>query len=521
MLLEFNNVSFSYEGQEIISNLSFGLTQHQKVGLIGPNGSGKSTILRLAAKLLEPNSGGIKTDERIAYLPQLPDFDLNQSVLEFLDKEEDWVGIDQLYTKLWNESLDLTQSLADLSGGQLTKLNLARMLNRGPEVLLLDEPTNHLDRISLDRLAQIITAKSAPSWIMASHDVSFLDRTVKTIWSLAGSQIQVFGGNYSFFKQQKKIIAEANAKHLEAANKNLNRVKIVYDEFKRKTNIIVAGQKRAMQTGIAASESGFFRESAQNKAGTKKLMLDQRLDLANIEVVKHKSEFRRPIHFLVSSKPGRGKVIELEQGRLSLTGGRTLLQEMNLSLNSGQRLSLTGANGSGKSVLVRSLIHEIDKQKNPDAQSPTKTDFDLSYSKFYATPELAIAYLDQHYALVNTSLSLLENLDLAAAAIDTSRKILQLAYFGFNIQQVYQPASTLSGGQIAKLALAMLTLTPIDLLILDEITNNLDIETQEVIARTLANYTGSMIVISHNQSFLDSLKLSGEWAIIDNTIRIK
>lgn len=505
MLLEFNNIAFCYDGQDqLIDKLSFTLLKNQRVGIVGHNGAGKSTVLKLAAGILQPSAGQIVGSARIGYLPQLPDFELDQTVLEFLSQEDDWVRIDALHSQSWHQTLELEQKLSSLSGGQLTKLNLARILVSQPQVLLLDEPTNHLDRESLNKLANILTGSKIQAWIMVSHDSNYLDRVCNQIWELSSSGIQVFGGNYSFYQEQKRIQAEAKAKHLEAASQNLDRVKKVHEEFQRKSSMISDGQKSAMQKGIAASESGYFRESAENKAGTKKLMIDKRLDLAASEVAQFKSEFRRPIHFLVPARLTKSKIIEITNATLRLPGGTEIITNFDLSLSGGQRVSLTGSNGSGKSALVKAIIEHLVTKGNV---------YKLEFQKFFTPAELNIAYLDQNYSLVNPELSLLENLDKAAPKIETEKKILQLSYFGFKIEQVYQKTGNFSGGQIAKLALAMLTLQPIDLLILDEITNNLDIATQEVITRVLANYIGSMIVISHNQSFLNSLQLEGEWRI--------
>lgn len=536
MSISIQQITYIHADKEILfKGLNLSVSKGQKIALIGNNGTGKSTLLQIIAGGLSPSSGTIICPDDLYYIPQhFGQFD-GQSICEVLqaDKKisalhailhgdasvenfnilnDDWNIEEQIQTALtsWGIGDKLpSQLMNELSGGEKTRVLLAGIEIYNPSVILLDEPTNHLDAKGRNRLYKFVE-KTPSTLIVVSHDRTLLN-LLSTTCELTPNGIITYGGNYEFYKEQKSIVQNALQQQLEEKEKEIRLAKKIAREVaERKEKQNARGKKANIKKGISRMAMDTLKDKAE-KSTTKlsnihaeksdKLvneMRNIRSSLSDITLLKTDFNTSSLHHgkILVTAKD-----INFSYKRCSnhvkcskyKYSARAMLWETPLSfqLKSGDRISIEGPNGCGKTTLLKLITGELP----PTQGNLTRTDF--SY-----------IYLNQEYSIIKNEWNILEqaesfnNRNLPEHEVKT---ILNRYLFPASVWD--KPCRKLSGGEKMRLAFCCLMIsnnTP-DLFILDEPTNNLDIQSIEIITSTIKNYRGTVVVVSHDKYFVKEI----------------
>jgi len=512
--IQFSNVSLVLGARAIFRNLALEIQDTQKIGLIGPNGAGKSSLLKLITGeyIAEPGGSIVKArGVTVGYLPQQPEFPPHQTALELamqgnprpaeleteLQQVETSLGDPQVYLndkrldgaierqqllleeyqRLGGEKypqqvremllgLGLAQSemekpISVLSGGQKKLVGLARLLLAAPHVLLLDEPDNHLDldgKLYLEKMIQNYPG----AVVIVSHDRYLLDAVVTHIAELEDGKITLFAGDYSAYILDKQ--------------ERLARQETLYQIQQREVSRIEAAIKRYSIWAKVYDNEKFAKRARSIQHRLDKM---DRMDQPVLE--------RRKMGFAINGWRGSTKVLELINV-CKAYGSRTVLDGISLRLEHGERVGMIGKNGAGKSVLLRLLM---------DMEEPDQGEIRIG-------PSVKIAYYAQEHDTLNTEQTLIEAVRYAGT-MNESNAVSFLGRYLFTYKQASQKIKELSGGERSRLQLALIVLSGANFLLLDEPTNNLDIASAEVLETALADFDGTVLVISHDRYFLDQV----------------
>lgn len=471
-LLEISNLSFVLPHKNCFSNFSSIVTSNSRIAIIGNNGFGKSSLLKMINGLLHPSDGIIKkfANSAIGYVPQIIESEMH------------------------------------LSGGQRFNSALTDALILNPDLLLLDEPTNHLDshnRLSLMRLLQ----KFSGALIVASHDTELLNNCIDTLWHIDKGKVHIFNGKYADYIYEMRAYKIAIEKELDQLNHQKKDMhKKLMQEQTRSANSKASGQQKIKNNKWTKMTADFMQSRAQKSQGSKLKNIDhkkqeiaERLNAISLpEIITPK--------FCINSDTATAKtIITISDGSIGYTPQITLIKEINLMVNSKDRIAILGANGSGKSTLIKSILQDDKIFKTGDWYLPKISD---------------IGYLDQHYKTLYTDQTVLENIantktEWNQAAI---RKHLNDFLFRRN-EEVNLKVAMLSGGEKARLSLAKIAANTPKLLILDEITNNLDLQTKEHVVQVIKNFPAALLVISHDGDFLKAIDMHDFYLIENNNIK--
>jgi ATP-binding cassette subfamily F protein uup len=464
-LLTLENISKSYTERMLFDNISLGINDTDRIGVIGINGTGKSTLLKIIAGIEEADTGTITKGKqvRIEYLPQSPMFDDNKTILENvlvgkIAKEEyrNLAGeAKSLLTKLGIPNYDDT--CKTLSGGQKKRVALAQTLLTDAEILILDEPTNHLDSAMTEWLEDYLK-KFKGAFIMITHDRYFLDRVTNRIIELDKSKLYSYAANYSAFlelKAQREEMEQAT----ERKNQSLYRVELEW-----------------MMRGARA-------RSTKQKAHIQRFEeLKDRPQLQAEESVEMSS---------ISSRLGK-KTIELEHVSKAY-GDRTLIKDFSYIFLPGDYIGIVGPNGCGKSTLLKILTQTI----QPDSGSVQMgTTVKLGY--FSQENE----YMDESKKVIEYIRDTAEYIQTVDGTITASQMCERFLFTG---SMQYMLISKLSGGEKRRLYLLKILMEAPNVLVLDEPTNDLDIKTLTILEDYLKTFRGIVITVSHDRYFLDKI----------------
>ncbi len=471
-----------------------------RVALVGANGIGKSTLLQILAGKIRPTAGSVQRHGSVYYLPQISTLRSqikHETLLEFLSTvSEEWWTIVHLLETQFHTRLDLSLPIAHLSGGELTKLFLAIGFAQTPDVLLLDEPTNHMDYLALENLQQLLNQFKG-ALVIVSHKPFFLDQVVQKTWELTPEGVTVYGGNFSFYRMQKQMELEAQQRSHEIARKELKRAQsIAMQEQMRAARSHKHGRQQFLNGSMDRAAAGSLKRKAEVTAGKQKQSHEAAIAEAAETVATTKVRTHKTTNIQLEQRSNKHKNLIDIQGANLWVDDRQLITEIQFQILSGDRIAISGVNGSGKSSLAKAVLQS------------RHTSAALKSGQILYSPDMRMVYLDQTYALVDRKLTIVENLQVANPELSYQQVRQQLGHFLFFNRDVEKSASVLSGGELARLALAMISVAKIDLLILDEPTNNLDITTVNQIIDAVNEYQGALWVISHDLDFLSQIQIT-------------
>jgi ATPase subunit of ABC transporter with duplicated ATPase domains len=518
-----SNLSWALpDARPLFSDLNLTFTA-ERAGLVGRNGIGKTTLLKLIAGELTPASGGIAVSGRVAVLRQTlqiaPDeiiadlFGVRDALAVLRRAEEgaataqelaeaDWTLEARMAAALARVGLvaDATTPLAALSGGQRTRAGLAPLVFGEPDFLLLDEPTNNLDREGRAAVIDLLANWRAGA-IVVSHDRELLD-TMDAIVEMTSLGAQRYGGNWSAYRARKQIELAAAEHDLADAQKRVADVeRSAQQAAERKARKDRAGRAKAMRGDLPRILLGAMKDRSEDTSGeSARLAESQRAD-----ALESAQEARERIEILQALKlslprthlPAGKVVLQLEDVTVGYEPGRPVLRGFSLSVVGPERVAITGANGSGKTTLLALIA---------GAMQP------WSGAVRVLTP---FALFDQDVSLLDPTLSVLDNFKRLNPEADENACRAALARFMFRADAALQIVGTLSGGETLRAGLACVVggSAPPPLLILDEPTNHLDVSSIEAIESALGAYDGALLIVSHDEAFLDAVGVTRRVAL--------
>lgn len=509
VILTAQNINYELHEKAILRGVTVSIKEKGRVGLVGKNGAGKSTFLKILAGKLKPTEGSVISKKSSHYLPQM-DFSLFKSektVENYITKEGgNWPLVNAALHRWFKTPIQSDRIINTLSGGEIVKLHLAIVHSKDPKLLLLDEPTNHLDLEGVEILRQFLKG-FAGAVVIISHDPFFLDSTINHIWEISNGSLQQYGGNYSDYIERKKVERGAKEREYETARKELRKIKrSVQTEQKRSAQSRKKGERKVREGSMSAIEKGYLKNKASATAGKKDAQLKESLEASEEKTtfLRGKKTPKTRLSLSQSTQSDKRTLIRVEGGQLKIEE-KTFIKDIDFQILYGDRFVFVGKNGVGKSSLVKALFSD---ENIPDLDG-----------KVYRSPNLNAVYVDQKYQIIDPNLSLFENVNKCNANLSEAEVREQLSRFMFfNAEDVNKKGEVLSGGEAARLTLAMVTAKPVDLLILDEPTNNLDLETLDAITNALGDFPGSVIVISHNTYFLQQLEIERTYIINNQRI---
>ena len=477
-----HDISLSFGDRLILDRITLHLSPGEVNALIGKNGSGKTTLLRIAAGELLADSGRITNQyERIGYLPQ--HLESSQTVDDFLGN----LPTNRTYEAFRVVELaevDPDRPVHTLSGGQKTKLGLARLLLEDPTVLLLDEPTNNLDVQGLEWLTDFVQHFSG-AILLTSHDRTFLDAIATRTVELSGGNLTLYGGNYSFVRTQQAQTRDAYHARFEAQ-----------EGYRRQLLVDIANTKSQAagveQTTIQVNTRRYAKKVAR-KAVVRQARLERQMSKTDwLEKPRDAETYYLPL--AETLVPASKVVVEVREVGKHL-GEHPVLEDISFQLVGNQRVWLTGSNGSGKSTLLR-LIHGT---LEPDM------------GQVKIGPGIRVGFLSQDTSELNLQQT---GRDELLSSNEPPTRCMQYARaLGLSISDLGQLVRNLSRGQRAKLALAKILLGDPQLLILDEPTNHVELEAREAMEHALHNFQGAIVVASHDRAFVQALGIDHEIAL--------
>ncbi|MFZ1140015.1 MAG: ABC-F family ATP-binding cassette domain-containing protein [Candidatus Sulfotelmatobacter sp.] len=470
-LINVRSISKAFGADPLFQNISFTVSEGDRIGLIGPNGSGKSTLLRILAGTEDTDDGEIAVRKRIrlSYVEQESEFrrgDTVRSVIETALKAsavpESERGTRFAETLGRAGFVDLNAEATALSGGWQKRLAIVQALVQGPDILLLDEPTNHLDLAGIEWLEEVL-AQAGFACVVISHDRYFLENVATEMAEL--SRVYPDGmlrvkGRYSTFLEKKEEFLHAQSKRQEALE------------------------------NLVHSEIEWLRRGAKARTRKSKARIDKAGELME-ELADLNTRSRSgtaQIDFSATDRKTK-RLIELQNVAYEI-GGRRLFQALNFIITAGLRVGLVGPNGSGKTTLLRLLRGEV-----------AATEGEIRRAE-----KLRIVYFDQRREL-DPNVTLRRALASEGDSVIYQDRVIHVASwaakFLFKSEQLNQPVERLSGGERARVLIAQLMLQPADVLLLDEPTNDLDIPTLEILEESLLEFRGSLVLVTHDRYMLD------------------
>lgn len=524
MSIVLHHITYIHPDEDVLfQDISLVIPPDRKIALIGNNGSGKSTLLQLMAGMLHPQIGQVSCSSRPYYVPQQLwkyDYMTIAGALDIHDKmtalnaiangdasidnftlvDDDWEIEERALQAMssWNLGhLSLSDPMANLSGGEKTKVFLAGLFIHQPKTILMDEPTNHLDMRGKTMLYDYIQSSKA-TIVVVSHDRTLLNLLNYT-YELSKDGITAYGGNYDFYKQQKdqqvnalQLQLDEQAKELRLARKTAREV------MERKQKLDARGKKLSNKKGLSKMGMNKLRDNSERSSFKLKEKHTEKIgtiaeNIAQLRIIQPASKQLKMDFMDASVHTGKVLLTALD---INYSYGTRVLWDRPLSfqLLSGERIALNGMNGSGKTTLINLILGKM----MPSQGTITSAGF-------------SHVYIDQTYSLIDDTLSVLQ----LAQSYNTGNLLehelkIRLHRSLFPRDTWDKPCGQLSGGEKMRLMFccSMISNNTPDLFVLDEPTNNLDIESLEIVTATIKEYEGTVLVVSHDQYFLEEIGVS-------------
>lgn len=474
----------SYRDKPVLEDVSLSVNAGEVIALIGENGAGKTTLLKVILGQLKPDSGSVALHhEVIGYVPQ--EAEVVGTIQDSFDKCEDW-KIDYTLSLVGLENVPKTRAISSLSGGQKTRLALAKVLTTDPEptMLLLDEPTNNLDANGLVWLEQFIKNFKG-GIVLVSHDRTFINKVATSIAELHKGQLKQYGGDYDFYKQQKEIEYQTELARYES---NIEERKRLEKAIKAQSDKSQHIQKNIKRHDNDKAQRDYFKNRLTVKFGQNAKMLQGRLEqLEEVEKLESSKNYKVTLGGNVPPT----KLIVKAENISKAYANRTILYP-DFEVRGTERLHIQGTNGSGKTTLLKIAANLL---------TPNIGSIEIGQN-------IKFGYFSQDVNGLDYSLSNFENLEITGA--NPTAIYREARSLGLDEDELRKKPSELSRGQQAKLSFAKLLLSQNHLLILDEPTNHLDLPTREKIEAALRNYSGAMLIASHDKYFIKSINVTQE-----------
>lgn len=464
--IHINNIDLYFPHKICFENFTETINYGDRIAIIGRNGCGKSTLMKILQGRKEPTNGNIHIANDIAtgYIPQtINDFEY-------------------------------------LSGGQRLNKMLTKALALRPDILLLDEPTNHLDQQNRQSLMRMLQGFSG-TIIVVTHDTELIRNCINTLWHIDDGTIHVFSGNYDQYIDNIKL------QHIQI-KRELTNLKHQKQDMHNKR---MKEQQRAAKSRSKGKQN-IEKRKLTKMAGDLKAMKAQQSQGAKFKDIEHKTqklqdrlsslrlpEVIKPNFSINHSSFTNATLLQITDGSIGYIPNEPILSDINLTISNNDRIAIMGNNGSGKSTLLKAILGDKNIIKTGDWTTPNPSN---------------IGYLDQHYDLLNQDQSVFDIISDAAPHWNHSEVRRHLNNFLFRKnEEISALVKTLSGGEKARLNLAQIAAFSPSLLILDEITNNLDLETKDHVIQTLRAYQGAIIIVSHDMDFLEEIEINERYCI--------
>jgi len=526
IMIFLHHISFGFPaGNLLFNSITLTIPSRTRSALVGSNGMGKSTLLKILAGEIEPLEGSVTIQNERFYVPQMFGSFNDKTVAECLkiDQKLDALQkitsgeVDEVYFETLNDdwdieersrqalqywklrNLDLNQKLGSLSGGQKTKVFLAGMMIHEPEVILLDEPTNHLDQESRHLLYDFIE-KTNSTVVMVSHDRTLLN-LADTIFELSNQGISTYGGNYDFYAEQKEIENEALQNDIHSKERALKKAKEKeLETLERKQKLDARGKGKQKKSGVARIMMNTMRNNAENNSSKLKAVHAEKISGISGELRELRSSVRSADQMKVNFNDSHlhsGKIlISAEEINYAYQEIDLWQKKLSLEIRSGDRIVIKGSNGSGKTTLIKLLLGNL----QPATGKIARSDFQW-------------IYIDQEYSLIDRTMTVYEFVQQFNDHAMTEPEVKTLlARFLFGKETWDKNCGVLSGGERLRLLLCGLSISQKapDLIILDEPTNNLDLQNVEILTDSIKDYQGTLVVISHDAVFLEEIGVRRE-----------
>lgn len=505
MILNATNISKSFGSSEIIKDATFLVNEHEKVAIVGVNGAGKTTLLKILTGEESADSGSITLakDAKLGYLRQINNVDSALSIIDELytviepilnmekrmsQMQEDMKHLtgselEELYSSytalthsyelmdgyaaksrvvgilkgLGFEEIDFDRKINTLSGGQKTRVFLAKLLLEEPDIILLDEPTNHLDLRSIEWLeSYLLNYKGAV--IIVSHDRYFLDKIVSKVIDIENGNVQMYLGNYTDFSNKKQMLLDAKMKEYLNQQQEIKHQEAVITKLKQ-----------------------FNREKSIKRAESRQKQLEK------IERVEAPQTYSENMRLSLDISKESGKDVLTVQNLSKSFDQKKLFWDINFEIKRGERVAIIGDNGTGKTTLLKIINGLLE----PDTG-------EVIYGS-----NVSVAYYDQEHQVLHMDKTLFDELSDTYPEMTNTQIRNILAAFLFTGEDVYKKIADLSGGERGRVSLVKLMLSKANFLLLDEPTNHLDIVSKDVLENALNNFPGTVCYVSHDRYFIN------------------
>lgn len=517
MILQVSDITKSYDGTDILKDCSFHIEENEKCALVGANGTGKSTLLKIIAGVLDADHGNIsvKSNAAVGYLAQQEAVSSDNTIWSelisvkqhLLDEEaeirkleadmkhaegDELTSVMDRYTRLTHDfelkngfsiNSEITgvlkglgfsedefdKSIATLSGGQKTRVALAKLLLENPDLIMLDEPTNHLDLKSIEWLEGFLKGYRGAVLVVA-HDRYFLDKVVSKVIDIEESRTRVYTGDYTAFSEKKRALREARLRAYMNQQDKIRHEEQVIEKLK-----------------------SFNREKSIKRAESREKLLDK------IERIDKPKDIDDAMKLKITPSIVSGKDVLMIFDLGMEYPGNILFKDVSFDISRGERVAVIGNNGTGKTTLLK-ILTGLER---------------ASEGSFRLGTNVKIGYYDQEHQVLHPEKTLFQEISDEYPEMDNTRIRNTLAAFLFYGDDVFKQVSALSGGERGRLSLAKLMLSNANFLILDEPTNHLDSMSKEILENALNEYEGTLLYVSHDRYFINKtatrvMELSGQ-----------
>ena len=505
MILSCQNLSKTFVDRPILKQASFQLEEHEKAAIVGVNGAGKTTLLKMIIGQLPADEGLITfaKDKTFGYLAQQSDLSSSHTIYEeLLSVKQDLVSMEQQlrdleesmkhcegtqleeimdrYTRMTHDfevkggllykseltgvlkglsflDEDFDKQISTLSGGQKTRVSLAKLLLQSPDLIILDEPTNHLDIASISWLETYLRSYKG-AVLIVSHDRYFLDRVVTKVIAIENGLVRSYAGNYSDYAAKAAMLRKAAVNAYLKQQEEIHHQQQVIDKLK-----------------------SFNREKSIKRAESREKMLDK------MELLEKPVEIRDDMHLKLTPQIISGNDVLSIEDLSKHFGSLTLFEHVDIEIKRGEHVAIIGDNGTGKTTLLK-IINELESMDSGQIRLGSKVE---------------IGYYDQEHHVLHSEKTLFDEISDDYPTLTNTQIRNTLAAFLFTGNDVFKKISELSGGERGRVSLAKLMLSNANFLILDEPTNHLDITSKEILEQALNDYEGTVLYVSHDRYFVN------------------